>query len=222
MSIRGLSAFAVAVTALGSLATAIPAAAQSNAPQEPQRTTATFQDWLVQCRMSEGEAPAAPAAAAAAAVSTDPKKAATPAAPAPVPVPKAATTPVGKTKICEMVQTFTFRQTGGQLAKIAIGKLPGEDKPKAVLQTPVGVFLTPGVTIKLDEKTEFKGSFVRCTAANCLADIELPKDAEATFATAKAATLTFMNAARQPITLSMSLRGFDGAFKSAMSQQQAK
>ncbi len=220
MSIRGLSAVAVAVTALGCFATAIPAAAQSNTPQEPQRTTATFQDWLVQCRMSEGEAAAAPAATTPAApANTDPKKAATP--PTPAPAPKAAT-PAGKTKICEMVQTFTFRQTGGQLAKIAIGKLPGEDKPKAVLQTPVGVYLTPGVTIKLDEKTEYKGSFVRCTAVNCLADIELPKEAEATFATAKAATLTFMNAARQPITLSMSLRGFDGAFKSAMSQQQAK
>jgi invasion protein IalB len=216
MSIRGLSAFAMAVTALGSLATAVPAAAQSNAPQEPQRTTATFQDWLVQCRMSEGEAPPAAAPTAAPAAPTDPKKAAAP----PAPAPKAATT--GKTKICEMVQTFTFRQTGGQLAKIAIGKLPGEDKPKAVLQTPVGVYLPPGVTIKLDEKTEYKGSFVRCTAVNCLADIELPKESESAFATAKAATLTFMNAARQPITLSVSLQGFDGAFKSAMSQQQAK
>lgn len=211
------SAACVSAIILTGLVSAVSAKAQTAATSvsaaqgasEPQRTTATFQDWLVQCRQTEMEPPAAAAAAA------DAKK-----APAPVPAAAASKAAPVKVKICEMVQTFTFRQTGGQLAKIAIGKLPGEDKTKAVLQTPVGVHLPNGVNIKLDEKTEFKGAFVLCNAASCVADIELPRDAEQAFNTAKAATLTFTNGARQPITLSLSLKGFEGAFKSAMAQQQ--
>jgi invasion protein IalB len=179
------------------------ALAQTETPSEPNRTTATYEDWLVQCR--QYVAPAAPAA-----VAVDGS-----AAPA---VDGAAAEPAKTGKICEMVQTYSFRQTGQQLAKLAIGKLPDQPTIKAVVQTPLSVYLPDGVALKIGE-TDYKAAFVRCTTGFCLAEADLPADIAALVQAAKTATLTFTNVARQPVALNVSLKGAAGAFPAALAEQ---
>jgi invasion protein IalB len=182
-----------ALTLVGSLAILSgPAAAE-----EPQSTTATYGDWLVQCRLVVG--PEADAA----------KKSdgADPAAPA-------------KTeRICEMVQTFTFRQTGQQLARLAIGKLAKEETIKAVVQVPLAVFLPDGIAIAQGDKLNFPGRYVRCTQAACLAEFNLQQGDVDDLATGQAAQLKFTSANGQQLSLTVSFKGFDGAFKAAVSEQ---
>ncbi len=161
---------------------------------DPQRTTATYSDWLVQCRSYK-----APGAAA------DKKKKKVSA----------------EKTICEMVQTFTFRRSGRQLAKLAIGQLPGKTDIKAVVQTPLAVYLPDGVVMKAGEKgreKEYKGKFVRCTKTSCFAEIDLKKADVNSIKKAKKAAMQFTNSARRKLSLSVSLRGYGDAFKAALAK----
>ena len=161
---------------------------------EPQRTTATYSDWLVQCRGYK-----------------------TPGATAVKKKKK-----VGSEKtICEMVQTFTFRRSGRQLAKLAIGQLPGKTDIKAVVQTPLAVYLPDGVIMKAGEKgkeKEYKGKFVRCTKTSCFAEINLKKSDIKSIERAKKAVMVFTNSSRRKLSLSVSLRGYGDAFKAALAK----
>ena len=179
---RGL-VVAVAMTGFGSVAEAA----------SPQRTTATYSDWLVQCRSYKE-----PGATA------DKKK----------------KTSSGKT-ICEMVQTFTFRRSGRQLAKLAIGKLPGKSDIKAVVQTPLAVYLPDGVVMKAGEKGKeksYRGKFVRCTKTSCFAEIDLKKSDVDSIEKAKKANMVFTNSARRKLSLSVSLRGYGDAYRAALAK----
>ena len=160
---------------------------------DPQRTTATYSDWLVQCRSYKEPGSSA-----------DKKKKAS-----------------AEKTICEMVQTFTFRRSGRQLAKLAIGQLPGKSDIKAVVQTPLAVYLPDGVVMKAGEKgkeKEYKGKFVRCTKTSCFAEIDLKKTDVDAIEKAKKAAMVFTNSARRKLSLSVSLRGYADAFKAALAK----
>ncbi len=159
---------------------------------EPSYTSATYSDWKVECR-------SAPAA------KTKGKKGKT---------AKGTTT-----RVCEMIQLYNFRRTRRRIAKLAIGKLPGQEKVKAVVESPLNVYLPDGVTIKTDSKAEFKGVFIRCKATSCFANFDLNKDAISKLEFAKKATMTFTNLARRKIVLPVSLKGFSSAYTKAVVAQ---
>ena len=159
----------------------------------PQRTTATFSDWLVQCRSYTAPATAASKKKKAGADKT----------------------------ICEMVQTFTFRRSGRQLAKLAIGQLPGKAEIKAVVQTPLSVYLPDGVVIKAGEKgkeKKFSGKFVRCTKTSCFAEINLKKADVNSIEKSKKSSMVFTDGGRRKLSLSVSLKGYGDAFKAALAK----
>lgn len=196
------------LAAIASVCMGAAALAQTPPASDPQFTTATYGDWVVECRLVTSTPPAAAPAAPA-----DGK--------AKAPEPKAAATPASE-RMCEMVQTFTFRETGRQLAKIAVGKLTGQTNVKAVVELPLAVYLPDGVVVKMDDKNEIKGQFIRCTAVSCLADIDMAPAVASQLEAAKATTVTFTDLGRRKVSIGMSMSGYGSAFKAAMSQQSAK
>ena len=93
---------------------------------------------------------------------------------------------------------------------------------KAVIELPLAVYLPDGVAVKIDDKTEVKGQFIRCTAVSCLADIELAPDIAGQLERAKVSNVTFTDLGRRKVTIGMSMTGYGAAFKAATSQQSAK
>ncbi len=200
MFARLIKTAAVASLVSGSIALgSMPAAAQ-----EPQRTSATYQDWTLQCRLLRQ------AVATQADAANKEKKIEK----APLP-PKTAK---ADNRVCEMVQRFTVRQTGRRFASLAIGRLPGEKEIKAVLQTPLVVYLPPGTSLKIGDKTTLKGAYVRCTPTTCLADIPLTKENLDQIAGGAKTTVEFTNLARRSISLPVSTRGFSGAMKAMLAR----
>ena len=165
----------------------------------PQRTTATYDDWLLQCL---AKAPAAAAAADKAAAATD-----------------AVAAPLKPSMSCEINQTFTVRDTGATLAKLAIGKVAGVEGTKAVAITPVGVYLPDGLVFKIDGGEELKAAFTYCSRDACVGEMALADAAVEQLKVAKAVTMTFTTADRKPLTINVSPKGFANAYSASVANQ---
>jgi len=166
---------------------------------DPQQTTATYDDWLMLCQARQEPAAAAPA---------DKAKAAAPAA-------------KGPKRLCEITQTFTIRETGGTLAKLAIGRLPDKDEIKAILLTPVGVYLPDGAILKIADSPDVKGPFVTCGRDACSSELVLTKAATDQMKSgSKKVSLVFTAGDRSPVTINVSTKGLAAALDAALAQTQ--
>jgi invasion protein IalB len=169
--------------------------------EEPQQTTAVYDDWLLQCSLTP-------------APQSDAKTQAPPAKPGALP---AFPLPLGG-RSCEVVQTYVVRETGGTLAKLAIGKLAGKDEIKGVLVTPLGVYLADGTSLKLDGTKEIKGAFTHCDKASCIAEFALSPQLITDMRAAKTIALGFTTGQRAALNLNVSTKGFASAYDAAMAQ----
>lgn len=172
--------------------------------QEPQQTTAVYDDWVVQCSLLAASPPAPTAEPEAKQKAPESGN--------------KAETAAAASRSCEIVQTFVMRETGGALAKLAIGKLPGQADIKGVLIAPLGVYLADGTELKVDGTKEVKGIYTRCTNIGCFAEFALSPELTADVRAAKAVTLRFSTAQGAPLTLNVSARGFGPALDSALAQ----
>ncbi len=79
---------------------------------------------------------------------------------------------------------------------------------------PVNVWLATGIRLEIDGKsTDPSFPFTRCGPAGCFASITLNDAAMQTFRTGTApAAIVFANVVQQPVTISLSFKGFNQAF----------
>jgi invasion protein IalB len=179
--------------------------------QEPQQTTATYDDWVMQCNIRQS--------APVEAVAADPKaadpKAADAAKPEEAPKPAASSKPE---RFCEIVQTFAIRG-GAPIARIALSKQSGSDDAVAVFQAPVGVYLPDGASIKVDDAQEFKGVYVWCGPDSCLADIAIAKGGVDKIKAAQKVQVVFTSGQRVSASLPVSTKGLATAFDAAVAEQ---
>jgi invasion protein IalB len=184
--------------------------------QEPQQTTATYDDWVMQCNIRQ---PAPPAEATADPKAADAKaadpKAAGAAKPAEAPKPAALAKPE---RFCEIVQTFAVRGSG-PIARIALSKQNGSDDAVAVFQAPVGVYLPDGAVLKVDDVQEFKGAYVWCGPDSCLADITIAKGGIDKIKAGQKVVITFTSGQRSTGSLPVSTKGLAAAFDAAVAEQ---
>lgn len=180
---------------------------------EPQHTTAAYDDWVMQCNLrlpapppqtagSDGEAKLSEGA------KTDAPKPAAPAIPA---------LPSKPERFCEIVQTFAVR--GAPIARLAISRTNGSDDGVAVFQSPVGAHIPDGVSIKVDDAQEFKGVFVWCNPEGCLADAAIPKAGLEKIKTAQKIAVSFTFGPNATVTLPVSGKGLVAAFDAAVAAQ---
>lgn len=118
-------------------------------------------------------------------------------------------------KVCEVVQVLRTKDTGTLVAQIAVGKLPGQDQPKVVLQVPPRVWLRDPVEWALDEETVLRAEYFMCEPASCLAEVDLNEKDIGAVRVATGASLRFKDAARQEVILPVSLDGFGDAYDAA-------
>ena len=111
---------------------------------------------------------------------------------------------------------FHCARNGGTVAKLAIGKLPGGDEIKAVLISPLGVYLAGGAALKLDGTKEIKGVYTHCNTTGCFGEFPLSTELIAQMRAAKAITLGIFTVQRAPLVFDVSLKGFGPAYDAAL------
>ena len=139
----------------------------------------------------------------------------------------------GKAQLCEAFQRLTHAESGMRVMEFAIG-FPqaerevqknltaiappsaalqmGRDMPgRGVIVLPLGIMLTEGVILKIDQSKRYPFEVRYCTAEGCYAYIDLPRATVDHLGRAMNATISFQTLDKRFITLPIDLKGFGSA-----------
>lgn len=114
-------------------------------------------------------------------------------------------------KLCEMIQVVPAKNKQGAIANLAVGRLPGDEKIRLVIQLPIGVHLPSDVDMKIGDEAIAKAEFQSCYSSFCLARADLDVAALKRMKDAKSMTVSFKDRAEKNASISVSLSGFTAA-----------
>jgi invasion protein IalB len=117
-------------------------------------------------------------------------------------------------KSCEIEQLSHLQNKEQPFSRVAIPRPPKGEPVILAVQVPVNVWLATGIRIEIGGKDAgLSAPFTRCGPAGCFASIKLNDAAVQTFRAGTApAAIVFANVAQQPVTIPLSLKGFNQAF----------
>lgn len=114
---------------------------------------------------------------------------------------------------CFIYQTVVNNETDQPVLQIAVGYLPGDSTPAAILTVPLGVAIKPGMGISVDEGDMIQMAYDRCVPKGCIAGIPLDQNLIKRFEKGLKAQVFLHDGVRQ-LTLPISLKGFTKGFAS--------
>lgn len=110
---------------------------------------------------------------------------------------------------CYVFQNLIMKQGGSRVLHISAGLHPKNKERVVILITmPLGISLPPGASIQVDDNKPIKFLIERCDPEGCRGSFMLSEFIKKQFETGKTATVTFHDANRKPIDVSVSLNGF--------------
>ena len=113
---------------------------------------------------------------------------------------------------CQMFQTASL--AGGAGSTLLLSIAPGEDGASqyGVLSAPLGVYLVPGVEIRVDDRRPFKVLYEICDGAACHAGFRLSGEVLAAFRQGLEAKVRVWVSRDQAAEFTLSLRGFSKGY----------
>ena len=119
----------------------------------------------------------------------------------------------GGAERCYIYQTVVENKNDQPVLQMAVGYLPNNNTPAAILTVPLGVALPPGMGITVDNGEMVKFQFERCVPKGCVAGLPLDNKMINKFKRG-AKALIVVHDGRKPISLPISLKGFTKGFNS--------
>ncbi len=113
--------------------------------------------------------------------------------------------------LCEMIQIVPAKNQQGSIANLAVGRMPGDENVRLVVQLPIGVHLPADVNIKIGDTDIARAEFQSCFTNFCLARAELDEAAIGKMKDAAKMTMSFQDRAQRDASLEISLKGFTAA-----------
>lgn len=112
---------------------------------------------------------------------------------------------------CRLAQHHAVADTKEALlvANVLINQ---QGKPVAILSLPAGVYLAPGILIRVDRNKPFKLLYETCNPSGCHAGFELKPSVLRAFKRGAVAAVRFFDPQQKPIDVNVSLAGFTKGF----------
>ncbi len=101
-----------------------------------------------------------------------------------------ATITQGKPEMCEMRQRIVD-QKGNRVMLAVVGRVPTLNSPGMLVLLPLGVFLPPGASLKIDDGEQQRVNFERCEKEGCRVEVLLKPDLLARLKAGTKATVGF-------------------------------
>jgi len=118
-------------------------------------------------------------------------------------------------KRCFAFQHTSLQETGQRLLGVVVGNLGPEGKQILHLTVPLGIYIPPGVAMKIDQGQQITVPVFTCTPTGCEAMLDLEAPLLSDLERAKAMNVAFLDAVtRRQITVTVSLAGFHAAYAS--------
>ena len=112
---------------------------------------------------------------------------------------------------CEAILRVTVSETGQQILRVSIFKVPESEHPLGVVILPLGFLLPQGAVLSVDGKEIGRLPVQRCEPVGCLAPLIVNDELQSFFKAGKAAEFKITNIQGQTVALPMSLSGFTAA-----------
>lgn len=113
----------------------------------------------------------------------------------------------GGKKQCFLFQEVSL-EAGKPMLNASVGYLGKDNKPMIILTVPLGVFIPPGVGIKIDDTEPVTFHMQICAPDGCQAAAVVDDALLDRLRKGTAAKVAFLNAKRKEVVLSLSLKGF--------------
>ena len=114
---------------------------------------------------------------------------------------------------CEMYQRLTFADTGQRVAEVAFGYPSHMPKGRGVIVLPLGVLLTEGAKLRIDDGKSYKFNMRYCTGEGCFAFIGLNDKLVNQMKKGGEAFIVFKMMDGQETEISLSLMGFTKSYE---------
>lgn len=117
--------------------------------------------------------------------------------------------------VCHISQGLASSESKQPILHIAVGYLPGQDTPAAIVTLPLGLALRPGIQIRIDGGEPQKLQPNVCLPAGCQTIMVLNPATLASMRKGNGMFIAFYTvASKEPRSVRISLRGFTAAFRS--------
>jgi len=113
---------------------------------------------------------------------------------------------------CIMYQNLVMRTGGQPVLQISVGFAPPDNQPTVVLNLPLGIYLPPGIGIRIDDTPPARFPVERCDPDGCQAVMKLRDTTVAQLRGGRKLEIEFHDGERQPLEMPLSLDGFGAAF----------
>lgn len=113
---------------------------------------------------------------------------------------------------CIMHQNLVLKTGGQPVLQFAIGLAPDDDTPTVVLKLPLGIYLPPGITVRIDDGQPATFPVERCDPDGCQAIMKLRPATVRQLREGQRLEIIVHDSERVPLTMPLSLDGFARAF----------
>ena len=125
-------------------------------------------------------------------------------------------TPEGATaEFCQAFQLVGVKESDKETEKrilhVAVAYPPEQSVAVAIFTVPLGVVLTPGIQIKVDDNEPHRFGYNVCLKNGCQAGLKLEGAVLDEFRKGQKAVVTFVNVARQGFNIPVDLKGVSAA-----------
>lgn len=118
-------------------------------------------------------------------------------------------------EICFIFQRITNKENKKRIADITIAYPPKGDKPIMVITLPLGVFLPPGIQLRIDkEEKAGRAPFVQCIQDGCQARVALDDKLIGKMKGGNRIAIAFFTPQQKQLGFPVSLSGFTAAIDS--------
>ncbi len=114
---------------------------------------------------------------------------------------------------CEIFQRMVVAETGQRVAEFAIGYPEGKEEARGVVILPLGILLTAGVQMKIDDSEPFTFQIRFCNQGGCYAYLTLNATVMDMLRKGKKASFLFVDSNGKNFQLDMSLSGMTKVLK---------
>jgi invasion protein IalB len=114
---------------------------------------------------------------------------------------------------CTLEQRVVLRETGQQLARVAVQTAGPEPRtPALLIHLPLGLSIAAGVSLSVDGSAPRQLPIQTCDAGGCYAGSTFDAELLAALQRGSNLKLDFQNLQRQPISVDFRLDGFSAGF----------
>ncbi len=114
---------------------------------------------------------------------------------------------------CYLFQNILLKEGRQRIFHVAVGYINAQEQPIALMTSPLGTYLPPGVALQIDDGEPMRVPFEQCNADGCHATLPIEPATLEALKRGALMNVAIHDGARRPLEFPVSLAGFTAGFR---------